>query len=348
MSRILLLAAGAALAAQDAPSPTSTPAGREALQSALGEVLQGDMRAALTRLRGLPDDRFTGRGAEVRSCVIARFGGPAVNDGPAPDLPPTAARAVALYRAYWRTGLLDPAARPAAEERLRAGLVALLALSADTDLDETEAPLAARLAAEGIHALSGVTPPFRELMLWRHEAVEQRAVALPEGVHNVRLVVLDDFASLGWAAYGTCERSYTGGWVRSDGIYAVRPGWEDLEGENFRISFLGHETQHFADKERYGELASWELEYRAKLAELALARTSQASLLDAFVHSQSDDPGIPHPYANRRVLTALRMRLGLAPDAPFSGVMPDAIRAAARAELLADSARRQPIDRARH
>lgn len=346
MNRILLLAAWAALAAQDAPSPTSTPEGREALQSALGEVLQGDMHAALTRLRGLPDDRFAGRGAEVRSCVIARFGGRAVNDGPAPDLPPTAARALALYRVYWRTGLLDSAARPAAEERLRAGLVALLGLPGGTGLDETEAPLAARLAAEGVHVLSGVTPPFRELMLWRRESVEQREVALPEGVHRARLVVLDDFASLGWAAYGTCGRSYTGGWVRPDGIYAVRPGWDDLEGENFRISFLAHETQHFADKERYGELASWELEYRAKLAEFALAQTSQASLLDAFAHNQGDDPGIPHPYANRRVLAALRTRLGLAQGAPFSNATPGAIRAAARAELLADSARRRPVDRA--
>jgi hypothetical protein len=340
MKALLALAVWAALSAQSPPPPATTPAGRQAMQDAFGQALQGDMRAALARLRGLPDDQFAGPGAQIRSCVLARFG-VAPNDTPVADLPPTAARALALYRTYWRAGLLDPAARPAAEERLRTGLAALLDLSAATGLDAMETPLAARLEAEHVHVLSGVTPPFRELMLWRGQTEEQRDVALPEGAHRIRIFMLDDFASLGWAGYATCERSHTGGWVRPEGIYAVRSGWGDLNDEAFRVSFLAHETQHFADKERYGELASWELEYRAKLAELALAETSQARLLEAFASSQSDDHALPHPYANRRVLAALRSRLGLAPDAPFTGATPDAIRAAARAELLADSARRR-------
>jgi hypothetical protein len=343
MKTILALAACAALSAQSPPAPATTPAGREAMQAALGQALQGDLRAALARLRSLPDDQFAGPGAQIRSCVLARFGA-APNDAPVADLPPTAARALTLYRAYWRAGLLDPAARPAAEQRLRADLAGLLGLSAATTLDAMEAPLAARLETEHVHVLSGETPPFRELMLWRGQSEEQRDVALPEGAHRIRVFLLDDFVSLGWAGYATCERSHTGGWVRPEGIYAVRSGWGDLDDEPFRISFLAHETQHFADKARYGELPSWALEYRAKLTELALAETSQAALLTAFAHSQSDDRTLPHPYANRRVLAALRTRLGLAPDAAFDGADPAAIRAAARAELLADSARRHRRD----
>jgi hypothetical protein len=345
MLRLPLLAATCLLTAQaQPPQPATTPAAREAMQSGLGQALQGNMRSALAGLRSVPDDQFAGPAATIRTCVLARFGG-APNDGPAPELPPTAARALTLYRAYWRAGLLDPASRPIAEARLRTGLASLLGLPAATDLDAMEAPLAARLEAEHVHVLSGVTPPFRELMLWRGQTEEQRDVALPEGAHRIRVFMLDDFASLGWAGYATCERSHTGGWVRPEGIYAVRSGWGDLADEAFRISFLAHETQHFADKQRFGELSSWELEYRAKLTELALAETNQTLLLDAFAHSQSDDQAVPHPYANRRVLAALRVRLGLAPDAPFGGATPDAIRAAARAELLADSARRQPIAR---
>lgn len=342
MKVLLALAAWAALSAQSPPPPaTTTQAGRAAMQDALGQALQGDMRPALARLRSLGDDQFAGPGAQIRSCVLARFGG-APNDAPVAGLPPAATQALALYRAYWRAGLLDPAARPAAEERLRAGLAALLGLPAATGMDAMEAPLAARLEAEHVHLLSGVTPPFRELMLWRGQTEEMRDVALPEGAHRIRVFMLHDFASLGWAGYATCERSHTGGWVRPEGIYAVRSGWGDLNDEAFRVSFLAHETQHFADKERFGELPSWALEYRAKLTEFALAETSQARLLEAFASSQSDDQALPHPYANRRVLAALRSRLGLAPGAAFTGVDPAAIRAAARAELLADSARRQP------
>jgi hypothetical protein len=48
------------------------------------------------------------------------------------------------------------------------------------------------------------------------------------------------------------------------------------------------------------------------------------------------------------VLAALRSRLGLAAGTSFEGAAPDAIRAAARAELLADSARRHPMTSPAH
>ena len=345
MRQLLVLPFLALLIAQ-APAPTSTPAAREAIQSAAGQALQGDMTPALAALRAVPADQFVGPAATLRTCILDRFTG--VAHDPAVDLPPTAGRALALYRSYWRAGLLAPATRAAEEERLRRGLADLVGAAPDTDMDTLEPLLTARLEAEGLHALTGVTAPFRELMLWRRQSAEDRDVALPEGAHRTHVVLLDDFASFGWAGYATCERSHTGGWVRPDGIYAVVPGWSDLNGEQFLVSFLGHESQHFADKARYGELPSWVLEYRAKLTELALANTTLAHLLDAFAHNQSDDMQIPHSYANKRVLAALRTRLGLAPDASLETVPPADLHAAAIAELRADSARRTPVDGARH
>jgi len=324
------------------PAAAPTPAAREALQSAAGLALQGNMVPALAALRSVPAEQFAGPAAGVRACILDRFGD-AVHDPALTDLPPVSAHALALYRAYWRAGLLAPASRAAREEDLRSALATLLALSPATTLDEIETALTARLEAEGVHALTGVTPPFRELMLWRSQTAEDRAVALPEGEHRTHVVLLDDFLSFGWAGYATCDRSKTGGWTRPDGIYAVRPGWGDLNDEPYLVSFLGHESQHFADKERYGDLPSWALEYRAKLTELALADRTQARLLDAFAHNQGDDMAIPHSYANKRVLAALRTRLRLAPDAAFDGVAPGAIREAAAAELRADSQRRQPV-----
>lgn len=339
---------GLALAAQSPPpppnapaAPVSTPAAREAIQAAAGHALQGDMAPALGALRSVPADQFASPAAALRACILDRFGDSAHDPAPA-NLPPVTTSALALYRAYWRAALLAPGSRAAQEEGLRRGLASLLALAPAAAMDAIETALGARLESEGVHALTGVTPPLRELMLWRRQSEEDRAVNLPEGVHNTHVVLLDDFVSYGWAGYATCDRSITGGWVRPDGIYAVRPGWGDLADEHFLVSFLAHESQHFADKSLYGELASWALEYRAKLTELALADRTQAQLLNAFAHNQGDDVAIPHSYANKRVLAALRSQLGLAPGASFDGVAPAAVRAAAAAELRADSARRQP------
>jgi hypothetical protein len=53
-----------------------------------------------------------------------------------------------------------------------------------------------------------------------------------------------------------------------------------------------------------------ELEYRAKLVELAQANTTRARVLRKSSEDQGDDPASPHAYANKRVLAALRRRLG--------------------------------------
>jgi hypothetical protein len=319
---------------------SSTAAAQQALSNAVGQALQGSIRPALDVLRSIPRVEFSKSDGLIRDCMLGRFRGHA--DGSLPlDLPAVAARALGIYRAYWRAALLRPQDRASEEERLRRNLVRLLRLPQESTMSEVEESLAAVLEAHGLHALMGRTAPLRELMLWREQVSEVRAVPLPEGTRRQRVELLDEFESLGWSSYATCDRTSTGGWVRPDAIYAVKPGWPDLNSEAFLVSFLGHETQHFADQERYGQLESWELEYRAKLAELAMARERIGKLLSAFSANQSDDRSIPHSFANRRVLAALRARLGLQRGSPLEALPPSAVRQAAEAELREDSRRRQ-------
>jgi hypothetical protein len=115
----------------------------------------------------------------------------------------------------------------------------------------------------------------------------------------------------------------------------------DLESENFRISYLTHEAQHFADNHRFpGIERQDELEYRAKLAELALARETVYQLLDAFAGNVSDDPGVPHSYANGRVARGLAARLFPDSAAPTWSEAPvERINAAARELLREDTER---------
>ena len=125
--------------------------------------------------------------------------------------------------------------------------------------------------------------------------------------------------------------------MRPDALYAVKPRYPDLEDEGFRVSFLGHESQHYADNERFPGLPSWQLEYRAKLAELVMANASRAKLVAAFASNMGNDPEVPHSYANRVVLAALRERLRLAPGADLATAAPEMVRSAALAALRESS-----------
>jgi hypothetical protein len=106
------------------------------------------------------------------------------------------------------------------------------------------------------------------------------------------------------------------------------------------VTFLGHEGQHFADKTRFKNLKPWELEYRAKLTELAQANVTRSKVLGKFITDQGDDPASPHSYANRQLLTALvqKLRLGGADELASADVA--RVQEAAVELLREDSARR--------
>lgn len=186
-----------------------------------------------------------------------------------------------------------------------------------------------------------MTRPLRELMLWRTESETRYNVRLPESAQSVTVVFLDDFASLGWAGFATCDRNHSGGWTKPDRLYAVRAAY-DTASESFRVSYLAHEAQHFSDNRRFPALdRQEELEYRAKLVELAVGRTTVYDLLDSFAGNVSNDVSVPHSYANGRVVRDMRQRLY--PDvseAPvWREVSLERINAAASDLLREDTAR---------
>jgi len=209
-------------------------------------------------------------------------------------------------------------------------------------MEDLETALEPALLAHGYHALLGMTRPLRELMLWKSETQTRYQVSLPEGEQPVVVVLMDDFASLGWAGFATCDRHHhSGGWTKPDRLYAVRSAY-DLDSEDFRVSYLAHEAQHFADDQRFAKLEDQaQLEYRAKLVELATARTSAYELLDTFAGNTSEDPAVPHSFANGRLVRDMARRLFPARTPPFAwqSVPVAKINATAAALLREDNAR---------
>jgi hypothetical protein len=321
----------------------TTAEAENAIAAATSAILRGTADEAVAALAAVPEAHFAPRDAMFRACSFARFdrrSPPTLVDEDVDDA--FVREVLRLYRDYWWHALKAPARRKTLEAGLQRSLTALLGDAAREarDFDALEELLDRTLETRGYRAQLGTTQPLRELMLWRRQESRRYDVALPEGRHAVTVELLDDFVSRGWSAYGRCERGSTGGWATAEKLFAVVPAYDKdggLDSEAFRVVFLGHETQHFADQNRWPDMTSWELEYRAKLVELAQAETVSAKRLRGFITAQGDDTESPHTYANKRVVAALTERLG--------GRSPDAVpiaelQAAAKAELLADTARR--------
>ena len=313
---------------------TAAAAHADDFSAALGPVFQADLPQTLARLQALPDESLSAKARPARACILARFA--LADPASAPTdarLPPDLAAVLRAYRRYWTSVLMH--ARPAAE--------AEAALSDDLGrlLPDAPAGLEARTEAavafaerRGWHALGGLTAPLQEFVLWKDQATQREDVALPGGPVAVTISKLDGFASLGWGAWGTCDVAHTGGWATSEGLMVVVPGW-DLSSERYRISLLAHESQHFADYPRFPKLAQTDLEYRAKLVELALAHDAQHELLAMFASSAKRDRALPHPFAQWWAMKRIGDRLG---TDDWQAWKPDAVRAAAAAELAAHTA----------
>jgi hypothetical protein len=327
---VALVWPGALMAAQSMPNPD--------VAKALGAVLEGDGRKALRLLSGLPRAGLSERDERFRLCAPARLQSlqPIT---PAEVSDSFTRQVLGAYRGYWRSAVLTPGQRASAEQALLRKLSALLGGPKLPDLDSAELLVSGRLKAAGYHSLGGRTGPLRELMIWSDQTDRTYHVSLPGGVQTTRVVLLDGFISRGWGGYLTCDRSGTGGWATKEGLFAVVPSYENLEDENFQVNFLAHEAQHFADYAQFPNLEGWELEYRAKLVELSRVVITRDRVLARFKTQQSDDPASPHGYANKRVLSALRQRLGLRSEAELSGVSTARLQEAASAELVADTAR---------
>jgi hypothetical protein len=315
------------LAAAEGCAVAPPPAG-DALQPVLNALLQGDAVEASLLFESL-DVPLTAKQKAAADCIRARFG----EAMPASDLPPTSAAVLTAYQDYWRAAMLKADSPAALEARLLESLNAIPAMSAAMDhgsLDAVSDYAVTAIGAEGLHALTGKTQPFYELMIWKNQEAKSYDVALPEGAVNVKVVFLDDFVSMGWTGFATCEIAHTGGWAKPDALFAVRSAY-DLASETFRVSYLAHEGQHFFDYGKFPKLEQPELEYRAKLTEIAVSSATTAALLTRFAATGGDSRTVPHAFANRQVTLALQ------------GVPIERVREAALAKLRQSTATLQSL-----
>ncbi|KRD79461.1 hypothetical protein [Lysobacter sp. Root983] len=335
-------------AAPPAPLPeTSGPLAVKAVSDALGASLRADVPTALTALKAAPVEQFNAKDAAFRSCMLDRHERRSPPPPSAAEVrDPYARRVLEIYQRYWWLAVRNPAQRPAEDAKLKADLAATIGEKPPADGDEAFDALTERinvkLRASGLHPLQGRTPPLYDLFLWSEQEEQDHVVALPGGEQQpVKVFVMDGWLSRGWSNYTACNQTGAAGWANPEGLYAVRAAYGDLKGEDFQVSFLGHESQHYADLKRWPDMPPWTLEYRAKLVELAKADVTRIKLLDRFYRSQDDEPDHPHPYANKRVIADMLAKLGLPANADLRQSDPEALRRAAREALIEDTRKRE-------
>jgi len=318
----------------------------------VGFALQGDAASAVKALADTPSASFAGDDADFRSCMMSRFGAGAQSPADI-TVPDTWITTLAKYYiAYWQRALTKPGERDAAKQELRNATGKLLGhpIADDNAFDSAEDEITTHAEKLGFHVLLGRTAPLRELMLWKTTTVEQRQVNLPETQESVTVNFLDDFVLRGWGYYSTCGRRSAGGWATDKALFAVVPAYKSLQDETFSVRFLAHESQHFADKRALKNLESWELEYRAKLAELVLADASQASTVELICENRSASKDSPHGYADSRVVDDVTKLSRLQPEdlCGKKTLTGQPLRDAAKQVLLDDSRKRgtqgQPQD----
>jgi hypothetical protein len=274
-------------------------------------AMQGDVKAGLAVLERIPADSLSAAEQRRLGCILSRFREmklPQIQvDGPL-------TRDVAdIYLKYWRRCLLREVEGATANAELFDNLKACLKKRGKeperfASLDDLTEALGALLQAEGVHSIRGVTAPYYELMLWKTEDTRRYAVKLPESTQQVNVVLMSGFVLKGWLGFATCDKAFSGGWTTKDRLYCVRDSYK-LDSEDFRVSYLAHEAQHFADLRRFPKLEQPELEYRAKLVELARAEDSLYSLLEAFTRDSSTNRASPHAFADVCVVQHLSKAL---------------------------------------
>jgi hypothetical protein len=340
------------LAQPTSPQPAANPVGvsgeaRPAKPSPLAPVitkaLEGDVREALRILETVPLDTLTSSERTIRERLLKTF----VEKQP-PSLEvqdPFVAGVIRIYQGYWMRVLLRETTPAEGKEYLFRRLSGLLERAGcharfrtlGKVLDEVGPRLRRKGFYSDVDLGFRITLPYWELMVWRSQSNRTYKVKLPETTVKVKVVFMRDFVSLGWSAFATGGRAFSGGWAGRNTLYCVAL-IHDPASKGFETGYLAHEAQHFADYKRFPKLEQPELEYRAELVGLILGHENARAALMAIASQTGSTRSAPHNCANLKVFTDISRSI-FGGDLPVNdperwrGISDQAISDAAKALL---------------
>ncbi|GIN73307.1 hypothetical protein J14TS2_37820 [Bacillus sp. J14TS2] len=175
-----------------------------------------------------------------------------------------------VYRSYFVDVLTNKVERSEAELELLESLIGLLDKNDHlVDMNTAEKEIEAIFRQKGFYFLGGKTNPHYGPYIWKTVDKKTYQVELPDTTEQVQVRLLDDFLMISWLHFATFGQVYTGGWAKEDALYCILPRYQDkLDRDEFLVSFLKHEAQHYSDYKQFPKLKAPDLEYRAKLVEV--------------------------------------------------------------------------------
>jgi len=139
---------------------------------------------------------------------------------------------------------------------------------------------------------------FRDILIWDKQIKEEYTIQLPNDTLNVEVVFIENYIIGGHLDYATFGEFQIGGWASETSLYCNK-GTYDLSSEEFDVSYLKHEANHFIDLQKYPELSSADLEYRSKLVELIYCDNTIYDRLKGFIREASpENRDYAHSYAS--------------------------------------------------
>lgn len=209
---------------------------------------------------------------------------------------------LAIFRNYWIEVLMQKTDASKAETELDSNLAELVS---KYGLDQKQNPAQTvrdEFTKRGFYLLTGVTAPYRELMIWKRQDEKIYDVKLTDTKQNLTVVALYDFVSHGWLSFSSFGINASAGWATRDKLFVVASAYE-IGSESFEVSYLKHEARHFVDRRNFPDLQGFELEYRAKLTELVYAEETSLKLINKFIVESNKDSKAAHPLGNHKVIS---------------------------------------------
>ena len=225
-----------------------------------------------------------------------------------------------IYREYWRTQLLKENPENRTDTLLYSMLTDYLLSNQLTKLTKdslsktikNDSELKRIIEGEGFKADFKYRNGFQEVFIWDKETIDKYEVTLPKGTINAKVVFIENYHLNGYDNYASLGDSQVGGWAvkESATLYCNKSDY-DLNSENFKVSYLKHESLHFTDLNEYPNLSSADLEYRAKIIELMYCteKTIYERIVQFLNGANSADRNHSHPYANYNLIKNLSQLL---------------------------------------
>jgi hypothetical protein len=203
-----------------------------------------------------------------------------------------------IFHNYWRKSLLDSTKKYEDEFK-----------TAQTQFFKNES-YKDYIKSKNLYSTDSIDKVGRlyDLLVWRRQTDTSYSFRIHREKLNVRVVLMQDFVSLGWEDYATLGKFYPGGWATPDALYCVSDAY-DKKSEHFLVSYLAHEGRHLKDYTLFPGIKGKDLEYRAKLTELSLLDTTLFKLIQFFISNANANSENDHNIADYYVIRDLSKRL---------------------------------------